>query len=326
MKIPHRRQFLQLAAGAAALPMVSRIARAQAYPSRPVRWIVGFAPGGSADIHARLMAQWLSERLGQQFIIENKPGANTNIAMQAAVNSRPDGYTLVTLTSSNSSNATLYESLPFDLRRDLTFVAAVSKGALALEVNPSFQVKSVAEFIAHAKANPAKTTVASYGVGSTSHLAQELFKMMTGINVVHVPYRGDAPALTDAISGQVQSTFSTLAASLEYVRTGKLRALGVTTATRWDALPEVPPFGDFVPGYEASTWSGVAAPKGIPLEIVEKLNREINAGLADPKIRARIADLGNVPMPMTRTEFGKLFADDTEKWGKVIRAANIKPA
>jgi tripartite-type tricarboxylate transporter receptor subunit TctC len=326
MKLPHRRQFLQLAAGAAALPMVSRIARAQTYPTRPVRWIVGFAPGGAADIFARQIAQWLSERLGQQFIIENKPGANTNIAMQAAVNSRPDGYTLVTLTSSNSSNATLHESLPFNLQRDLTLVAAVSKGALALEVSPSFQVRSVSEFIAYAKSNPAKTTVASYGVGSTSHLAQELFKIMTGINVVHVPYRGDAPALTDAISGQVQATFSTVAASLEYVRTGKLRALGVTTATRWDALPEVPPFGDFVPGYEASTWSGVAAPKGIPLEIVEKLNREINAGLADPKIRARIADLGNVPMPMTRTEFGKLFADDTEKWGKVIRAANIKPA
>src|SRR5262245_29586009 len=326
MKLPHRRQFLQLAAGAAALPMVSRIARAQTYPTRPVRWIVGFAPGGAADIFARQIAQWLSERLGQQFIIENKPGANTNIAMQAAVNSRPDGYTLVTLTSSNSSNATLYESLPFNLQRDLTVVAAVSQGAMVLEVNPSFQVRSVSEFIAYAKSNPAKTTVASYGVGSTSHLAQELFKMMTGINVVHVPYRGDAPALTDAISGQVQATFSTVAASLEYVRTGKLRALGVTTATRWDALPEVPPIGDFGPGYEASTWSGVAAPKGIPLEIVEKLNREINAGLADPKIRARIADLGSVPMPMTWTEFGKLFADDTEKWGKVIRAANIKPA
>jgi tripartite-type tricarboxylate transporter receptor subunit TctC len=322
----HRRSFLHLAAGAAALPMVSRIARAQTYPTRPVRWIVGFAPGGAADIFARQIAQWLSERLGQQFIIENKPGANTNIAMQAAVNSRPDGYTLVTLTSSNSSNATLYESLPFNLQRDLTLVAAVSKGAMVLEVNPSFQVRSVSEFIAYAKSNPAKTTVASYGVGSTSHLAQELFKMMTGINVVHVPYRGDAPALTDAISGQVQATFSTVAASLEYVRTGKLRALGVTTATRWDALPEVPPIGDFVPGYEASTWSGVAAPKGTPLEIVEKLNREINAGLADPKIRARIADLGSVAMPMTRTEFDKLFADDTEKWGKVIRAANIKPA
>ena len=325
MKLP-RRKFLRLAAGAAALPMVSRIARAQTYPTRPVRWIVGFAPGGAADIFARQIAQWLSERLGQQFIIENKPGANTNIAMQAAVNSRPDGYTLVTLTSSNSSNATLYESLPFNLQRDLTLVAAVSKGALALEVNPSFQVRSVSEFIAYAKSNPAKTTVASYGVGSTSHLAQELFKIMTGINVVHVPYRGDALALTDAISGQVEATFSTVAASLEYVRTGKLHALGVTTATRWDALPEVPPIGDFVPGYEASTWSGVAAPKGTPLEIVEKLNREINAGLADSKIRARIADLGSVAMPMTRTEFGKLFADDTEKWGKVIRAANIKPA
>ena len=324
MKLPHRRQFLHLAAGAAALPAVSRIAWAQAYPSRPVRWIVGFAPGGSADIHARQMAQWLSERLGQQFIIENRPGANTSIAMQAAVNSRPDGYTLVSVTSSNSSNATLYDLLPFNLQRDLTLVAAVSKGALALEVNPSFQVKSVSEFIAYAKANPAKTTVASFGIGSISHLAQELFKMMTGINVVHVPYRGDAPALTDAISGQVQATFSTVAASLEYVRTGKLRALGVTTATRWDALPEVPTFGDFVPGYEASTWSGVAAPKGTPVEIIEKLNREINAGLADPKIRARIADLGSLPMPMTPTEFGKLFAHDTEKWGKVIRTANIK--
>ena len=323
MKLP-RRRFLHLAAGAAALPAVSRIARAQAYPTRPVRWIVGFAPGGAADIYARLMAQWLSERLGQQFIIENRPGANTNIAMQAAVNSRPDGYTLITVTSSNSSNATLYDSLPFNLQRDLTLVAALNKGALVLEVNPSFQVKSVADFIAYAKSNPAKITIASFGIGSTSHLAQELFKMMTGVNVVHVPYRGDAPALTDAISGQVHATFSTVPASLEYVRSGKLRALGVTTGTRWDALPEVPIIGDFVTGYEASTWSGVAAPKGIPPEIVEKLNREINAGLADPKVRARIADLGGLPMPMTQTEFGKLFAHDTEKWSKVIRAANIK--
>jgi tripartite-type tricarboxylate transporter receptor subunit TctC len=323
MRLP-RRQFLHLAASAAALPAVSRMARAQTYPTRPVRWNVGFAPGGAADIYARLMAQWLSERLGQQFIIENRPGANTNIAMQAAVNSRPDGYTLVTVTSSNSSNATLYDSLPFNLQRDLTLVAALNKGALVLEVNPSFQVKSVADFIAYAKSNPAKITIASFGIGSTSHLAQELFKMMTGLNVVHVPYRGDAPALTDAISGQVHATFSTVPASLEYVRTGKLRALGVTTATRWDALPEVPIIGDFVTGYEASTWSGVAAPKGIPPEIVEKLNREINAGLADPKVRARIADLGGLPMPMTQTEFGKLFAHDTEKWGKVIRTANIK--
>jgi tripartite-type tricarboxylate transporter receptor subunit TctC len=325
LNLLQRRQFLHLAGGAAALSTTSRIARAQAYPTRPVRWIVGFAPGGSADIHARLMAQWLSERLGQQFIIENRPGANTNIAMQAAVNSRPDGYTLVSVTSSNASNATLYESLPFNLQRDLTLAAAVARGTLALLVNPLFQVKSIAEFIAYAKANPAKTTVASFGIGSSSHLAQELFKTMTGVNLVHVPYRGDAPALTDAISGQVQATFSTVAASLEYVRTGKLRALGVTTATRWDALPEVPTLGDFVRGYEASTWNGVAAPKGTPLEIVEKLNREINAGLADTKIRARIADLGTVPIPMTATEFGKLFADDTEKWGKVIRAASIKP-
>ena len=226
--------------------------------------------------------------------------------------------------SNNSSNATLYESLPFNLQRDLTLVAALNKGALVLEVNPPFQVKSVAEFIAYAKNNPAKITIASFGIGSTSHLAQELFKMMTGVNVVHVPYRGDAPALTDAISGQVHATFSTVPASLEYVRSGKLRALGVTTGTRWDALPEVPIIGDFVTGYEASTWSGVAAPKGIPLEIVEKLNREINVGLANAKIRARMADLGRVPMPMTPTEFGKLFAHDTEKWGKVIRAANIK--
>jgi tripartite-type tricarboxylate transporter receptor subunit TctC len=324
MKLPHRRQFLHLAAGAAALSVASRIARAQAYPARPVRWIVGFAAGGSVDIHARLMAHWLSERLGQQFIIENRPGANTNIAMQAAVNSRPDGYTLVSVSSSNSSNATLYESLPFNLQRDLTLVAAVNKSALVLEVNPSFQVKSVAEFIAYARTNPAKITIASFGIGSTGHLAQELLKMMTEINVVHVPYRGDAPALTDAISGQVQATFSTLSASLEYVRSGKLRALGVTTATRWDALPEVPTLGEFVPGYEASTWNGVAAPKGTPPEIVEKLNREINGGLADAKIRARMADLGSMPMPMTPTEFAKLFAHDTEKWGKVIRAANIK--
>jgi tripartite-type tricarboxylate transporter receptor subunit TctC len=324
VKLP-RRKFLHLAASAAALPAVSNVAWAQAYPTRPVRWIVGFAPGGAADINPRLMAQWLSERLGKQFIIENRPGANTNIAMQTAVNSRPDGYTLVSVTSSNSSNATLYESLPFNLQRDLTLVAALSRGALALEVNPSFQVKSVAEFIAYAKSNPAKITIASYGIGSTSHLAQELLKMMTGINVVHVPYRGEALALTDAISGQVHATFATVTGSLEYVRSGRLRALGVTTGTRWDALPEVPTIGDFVTGYEASTWSGVAAPKGIPLEIAERLNREINAGLADAKIRARIADLSSVPMPMTRTEFDKLFAHDTEKWAKVIRAANIKP-
>ena len=323
MNLP-RRQFLHLAAGAAALPAVSRVARAQAYPTRPVRWIVGFSAGGTTDILARLMAQWLSERLGQQFIIENRPGAGTNIALQAAVNSRPDGYTLVSVTSSNASNATLYESLPFNLQRDIIPVGALSKNALVLEVNPSISIKSVPEFIAHAKTNPGKITVASFGVGSTSHLAQELFKAMTGINVVHVPYRGDAPALTDAISGQVQATFSNVVASLEYVRTGKLRALGVTSATRWQTLPEVPTIGEFVPDYEVNLWNGVGAPRSTPKEIVDKLNGEINAGLADPKIRTRLAELGSVPMPLSPTEFGKLWADDTEKWGKVIRAANIK--
>jgi len=323
MKLP-RRTFLHLAAAAAALPAMPRFAWAQTYPSRPVRWIVGFSAGGTTDILARLMAQWLSERLGQQFIIENRPGAGTNIALQAAVNSRPDGYTLVSVTSSNASNATLYESLPFNLQRDIVPVAALSKNALVLEVNPSISIKSVPEFIAHAKTNLGKITVASFGVGSTSHLAQELFKAMTGINVVHVPYRGDAPALTDAISGQVQATFSNVVASLEYVRTGKLRALGVTSATRWQTLPEVPTIGEFVPGYEVNLWNGVGAPRSTPKEIVDKLNGEINAGLADPKIRTRLAELGSVPMPLSPTEFGKLWADDTEKWGKVIRAANIK--
>jgi tripartite-type tricarboxylate transporter receptor subunit TctC len=323
MKLP-RRRFLHLAAGAAALPFAPHIARAQTYPSRPVRWLVGFAPGGSSDIHARLVAQWLSERLGQQFIIENRPGANTNIAVQAAVNSRPDGYTLVQLTSSNASNATLYDSLPFNLQRDIVPIASMAKGALVLVVNPAIPIKSVAEYITRAKANPGTISVASYGVGSTSHLAQELFKLMTSTNLVHVPYRGDAPALTDAISGQVQSTFSTVTASIEYVRADKLRALGVTTATRWDALPQVPPIGDFVPNYEASNWNGVGAPKGTPPEIVDRLNREINAGLTDAKVRARMADLGSVPWPLSPTDFAKLLADDTEKWGKVIRTANIK--
>ena len=323
MKLP-RRTFLHLAAAAAALPAMPRFAWAQTYPSRPVRWIVGFSAGGTTDILARLMAQWLSERLGQQFIIENRPGAGTNIALQAAVNSRPDGYTLVSVTSSNASNATLYESLPFNLQRDIVPVAALSKNALVLEVNPSISIKSVPEFIAHAKTNLGKITVASFGVGSTSHLAQELFKAMTGIDVVHVPYRGDAPALTDAISGQVQATYSNVVASLEYVRTGKLRALGVTSATRWQTLPEVPTIGEFVPGYEVNLWNGVGAPRSTPKEIVDKLNGEINAGLADPKIRTRLAELGSVPMPLSPTEFGKLWADDTEKWGKVIRAANIK--
>lgn len=324
MKLP-RRKFLHLAAGVAALPTVSRIARAQTYPTRPVRLIVGFAPGGSADISARLIGRWLSEKLGQPVIIENRPGAATNIAVQAVVNSLPDGYTLLSITSSNASNATLYESLPFNLQRDIVPIASVVGGALVLEVNPSFPAESIAEFIAYAKANPGKVSVASFGGGSTSHLAQELFKSMAGINVIHVPYRGDGPALTDAISGQVHATFSTVAASLEYVKAGRLRALGVTTAARWATLPEVPTIGEFVPGYEASTWNGIGAPKGTQPEVIEKLNREINIGLADPTMKARITDLGSVPMPLTPIEFGKLLAHDTEKWAKVIRAANIKP-
>jgi tripartite-type tricarboxylate transporter receptor subunit TctC len=324
MKLP-RRQLLHLAAGAAALPVVSRFAWAQAYPTRPVRWIVGFSPGGSADIHSRLIAHWLSERLGQQFIIENRPGAGANIALQAAANSQPDGYTLVTISSSNASNATLYESLPFNLQRDLIPIAALSRGALVLEVNPSVPVKTIGEFIFYSKANAGKINVASFGVGTTSHLAGELFKAMAGINLVHVPYRGDALALTDAISGQVQATFSTVAASLEYVRTGKLRALGVTTATRWEALPDVPTIGETVFGYEASIWNGVAAPRGTSQEIIEKLNREINTGLSDPKVSGRITDLGNVPLPLSPADFEKLLIDDTKKWANVIRAANIKP-
>ena len=324
MKLP-RRVFLQLAAAAAALPAVSRIAWAQTYPTRPVRWIVGFAPGGSSDIHARLIAQWLTERLGQQFIIENRPGGGTNIALQAAVNSQPDGYTLVSITSSNASNATLYQSLPFDLRRDLIPIAAFSRGALVLEVNPLVPVKTLVEFISYSKTNAGKINVASFGVGTTSHLAGELLKVMAEITLVHVPYRGDALALTDTMSGQVQATFSTVPASLEYVRTGKLRALGVTTATRWETLPDVPAIGEIVSGYEASTWNGVAVPRGTSQDIVEKLNREINTGLSNPKLRERITSLGNVPMPLSPADFRKLLIDDTDKWAKVIQAANIKP-
>jgi tripartite-type tricarboxylate transporter receptor subunit TctC len=325
MKPIHRRQFLQLAAGAGALPAVGRVAWAQAYPSRPVRCIVGFAPGGAADIYARLIARLLSERLGQPFVVENRPGAGSNIAVQAAVNAAPDGYTLVTLTSSNASNETLYHSLPFDLQRDLIPVAAVSRGALVLAVNPSLPVKTLAEFIAYSQANAGKINLASYGVGTTSHLAGELFKAMAGIYLVHVPYRGDALALTDTIGGQVQATFATTSGSLEFVRTGKLRALGVTSASRWEALPDVPAIGEIVQGYEASTWSGVAAPRGTPQDIIDKLNREINAALADPKVRERILSLGAVPMPMSPTDFKRLLIADTEKWAKVIRAADIKP-
>ena len=291
MKLP-RRQFLHLAAGAAALPGVSRFAFAQAYPTRPVRIIVGFAPGGATDIMARLMGQSLSERLRQPFVIENKPGAATNIATEAVVNAAPDGYTLLVVTSVNAINASLYEKLNFNLIRDVAPVASIHREPFVMEANPSVPVKTVAEFIAYAKANPGKINMASAGIGSGNHISGELFKMMTGVNLVHVPYRGGGPALVDLISGQVQVMFATMSSSIEYVRAGKLRALAVTTATRSPVLPDIPTVAEFVPGYESSFWTGVGAPKNTPAEIVDKLNKEMNATLADPKFKARLADLG----------------------------------
>ena len=324
MKLP-RRNFLHLAAGAAALPAVSRVARAQAYPTRPVRIIVPFAPAGSADIVARLIGQWLSERLGQPFVIENRPGAGTNIGTEAVVRAPADGYTLLLAGSSSAINATLYDKLTFNFIRDIAPVASIIRQPNVMLVNPSVPAKTVPEFIAYAKADPGKINMASAGNGSSSHVFGELFKMMAGVNIVHVPYRGGAPALTDLLAGQVQATFVPVPASIEYVRAGKLRALAVTTTTRSDALPDIPTVGDFVRGYEASGFVGLGAPKNTPAEIIEKLNKEINAALADPKIKARLADLGGTVLPGSPAEFGKLVADETEKWGKVIRAANIKP-
>jgi tripartite-type tricarboxylate transporter receptor subunit TctC len=324
MKLPHRRQFLQLAAGAAALPVVPRIAWAQAYPSRPVRIIVGAPPAGAADILARLMGQWLSERLGQPFIIENRPGAGGNIATEAVVRAPPDGYTLLLVVPANAVNATLFDKLNFNFIRDIAPVASIVSQPQVMLVNPSFPAKSVPEFVAYAKANPGKINMASAGIGNETHVYGELFKEMAGVNLVHVPYRGGAPALTDLLGGQVQVYFGALASSIEYIKAGKLRALAVTTATRSEALPDIPTVGEFVPGYEASQWYGLGAPKNTPAEIVEKLNREINAALADPKIKARLADLGGTPFPGSSADFGRFITAETEKWGKVIRAANIK--
>ena len=318
------RQFLHLATGAAALPVLPRIAGAQAYPTRPVRIIVPFAPAGSADIVARLIGQWLSERLGQPFVIENRPGAGSNIGTEAVVGAPADGYTLLLVGSSSTINATLYDKLKFNFIRDIAPVASIIRQPNVMLVNPSVPAKTVPEFIAYAKANPGKINMASAGNGSSSHVFGELFKMMAGVNIVHVPYRGGAPALTDLLAGQVQVTFVPVPASIEYVRAGKLRALAVTTTTRSDALPNIPTVGDFVRGYEASGFVGLGAPKNTPAEIIEKLNKEINAALADPKIKARLADLGGTVLPGSPAEFGKLVADETEKWGKVIRAANIK--
>ena len=323
MKLP-RRNFLHLAAGAAALPVVSRFAWAQAYPSRPVRIIVGFAPGGATDIMARLMGQSLSERLRQPFVIENKPGAATNIATEAVVNAAPDGYTLLVVTSVNAINASVYEKLNFNLIRDVVPIASIHREPFVMEANPSVPVKTVAEFIAYAKANPGKLTMASAGIGSGNHISGELFKMMTGVNLVHVPYRGGGPALVDLISGQVQVLFATMSSSIEYVRAGKLRALAVTTATRSSVLPDIPTVAEFVPGYESSFWTGVGAPKNTPAEIVDKLNKEMNATLADPKFKARLADLGGTALSGSPAEFGKFIASETEKWAKVVKFAGVK--
>ena len=320
-----RRNFLHLAAAAAAQPVVSRIALAQAYPSRPVRIIVPFAPGGSTDITARLIGQWLSERLGQQFLTENRPGAGSNIGTEVVVNAPPDGYTLLLVGASSAINVTLYEKLNFNFLRDITPIAGIISIPFIMAVGPSFPAKTVSEFIVYAKGNPGKVNIASGGNGTAGHLSGELFKMMTGVNMVHVPYRGEAAALTDLLGGQVQVMFATTPASTEYIKAGKLRSLAVTAATRLDALPNVPTVGDFLPGYEVSAWQGVGAPKNTPAEIIAKRNNEINTGLADPKLKVRLADLGGTVIAVSPADFGKLIADETEKWGKVIRAANIKP-
>jgi len=323
MKLP-RRNFLHLAAGAAALPSVSCFAWAQAYPTRPVRIIVPFTPAGSTDIVARLMGQWLSERLGQQFVIENRPGSGGNIGTETVVRASADGYTLLMVGGWNAINATLYDKLSFNFIRDIAPVAGINREPYVIAVHPSVPAKSVLEFIAYAKANPGKVSMASAGIGTPGHVSGELFKMMAGVNMVHVPYRGAAPALADLLAGQVQVGFTTIGAVIEHIRTGKLRALAVTTATRSEALPDLPTVGEFVRGYETSNWFGVGAPKATPAEIVDKLNKEINAALADPKMQARLADFGGTPLIVSPADFGKLIADETEKWAKVIRAANIK--
>ena len=318
-----RRQFLHLAAGAAALPVFSRITLAQSYPMRPVHVIVGFPAGSGPDITARLMAQWISEHLGQSFVIENRPGAASNIATELVVRASPDGYTLLTAVTSNAINATFYDNLNFNFVRDIAPVAGMVRSPYVMVVNPSVPAKTVLEFIAYAKANPGNINMGSSGNGSTPHLYGELFKTMAGIDLLHVPYRGNY--LPDLLAGQVQVAFAPLPSSIEFIRAGKLRALAVTTAARLDVLPDVPTVGDVLPGYEASSWTGITAPRNTPVDIIDKLNKAINAGLADAKITERLADLGGLPMPMTPAEFGKFIVDETEKWGKVIRAANIKP-
>jgi len=324
MKLP-RRKFLHLAAGAAALPAVSRIAWAQSYPSRPVRWIVPAPPGGPLDIVARLFGQWLSERLGQPFIVENRPGGGTNIATEMVARAPADGYTLLSVVTAAAINATLYDKLNFNFIRDIAPVASIIRVPLVMVINPSIRARTVPEFIAYAKANPGTISLASPGTGTAPHVAGELFKIMTGVNMLHVPYRGDAPAFTDLLGGQVQVYFPTTISSIEHIKTGKLRALAVTTATRVEALPDIPTMGDFIPDYEASNWYGVGAPKNTPTEIVGKLNNEINAALADANMKARLSDIGGVILAGSPADFGRLIAEETEKWAKVIKNAGIKP-
>ena len=324
MKLP-RRKFLHLVAGAAALPIVSDIARAQAYPSRPVHIVVGYPAGGPSDIVARLIGQYLSERLGQAFIIENRPGAASNIGTEVVVNAPPDGYTLLMVTLPNSINATLYANLNFNFVRDIAPVASIGRSPLVMEVNPSFPAKTVREFITYAKANPGKINFASGGIGSAGHVGGELFKFMAGVEMVHVPYKGSAPALTDLIGGQVQVMFDLIISSIEHIRAGKLNALAVTTATRLEVLPDIPTVGEFVPGYEASAWQGIGAPNGTPADVISKLKEEINVAIADPKIKARLANLGGIPFAGSSADFGKFIAEETEKWAKVVKFAGIKP-
>jgi tripartite-type tricarboxylate transporter receptor subunit TctC len=323
MKHP-RRRFLYLAAGAAALPALPRIAKAQAYPAGPVRFIVGAVAASTPDILARLFSPWLSEQLGQQFVIENRPGAGGNVGVEVVARSRADGYTILLVAPNSAINATLYDTLSYDFIRDIAPIAAIMRVPNVMEVNPSVPVKTVPEFIAYAKANPGKLNFASPGNGTTAHVAGELFKMMAGVNMIHVPYRGGAPAVADLIAGQVQVSFDTMPTSIEHIRGGKLRALAVTTAARSEALPDLPTVGDFLPGFEASAWFGVAAPRQTPAQIVDRLNKEINAGLVEPKIKARLIDLGGTPLPGSSADFGKLIADETEKWARVIKFAGIK--
>jgi len=324
MHLP-RRAFLRLAASGLALPAASRIAVAQAYPSRPVHWIVGFAAGGANDIVARLLGQFLSEKLGQQFVIEDRAGAGGSIGMAAVLSSPPDGYTIGFVAPNNAINATLYENLPFDFLRDSEPIGGTMQLTNVLVVHPSLPVNTVAEFIAYLKANPGKVSFASSGVGASPHMSGELFKAMTGTNMLHVPYRGAGAALPDVLAGRVPVIFDNLPSSIEHIRAGRLRALGVTVSKRSDALPNVPTIGETVAGYEVNVWNGIVAPKGTPPAVIAALNRALNEVLADPRLKARFAELGGIPMPTTPAEFGKLVADDTVKWAKVIRAANIKP-